>query len=176
MITVTAEYLRSQGLSPTIVERFWAHVNQPKDPASGCWLWDACCSCGFYGMISNWPNGTIRTHVLSYILHFGKVPEGKQVCHICDVHRCVRPDHLIALTWEENMQDKVNKGRQNRSVPWSVGMLNANSKVTEEMVRIIRKLYSPGIVTLESIANRFGIDRTQVSNIVRRRQWKHVVD
>jgi len=173
MINVTPQYLREQGLSATIVERFWREVViVPYD--RGCWLWAGCRSCGLYGMISNWPHNPIRTHVLSWLLHYGPVPEGEQVCHKCDVWNCVRPDHLWTGTFQENMRDKVAKGRQNRSVPWAVGELNVTSKLKPVEVLEIRRLYATRLYTQESIARIFGVDRTQIGNIVRRAQWSHI--
>jgi hypothetical protein len=43
------------------------------------------------------------------------------------------------------------------------------NKLTEVDVRKIRSLQ--GVMTQQGIADMFGVDRTQVSNILRRKQW-----
>lgn len=172
MLTLTSEYLRSQGLSPKIVQRFWDRIFiVPYD--NGCWLWTAGTSSG-YGAISIWPNGMIRTHVLSWIIHFGPVPEGNYVCHTCDIRICARPHHLWLGNHEENQLDKVSKGRQNRIVTWTNGEQNGMAKLSAEQVLEIRRRYRPSLRNAKRIAEEFSIDRSQVLNIFHRKQWAHV--
>lgn len=49
-----------------------------------------------------------------------------------------------------------------------------NSKLTEDIVRTIRSRWSLGDITQTSLAKEFGISFQSVSNIVRRKIWKHV--
>lgn len=49
------------------------------------------------------------------------------------------------------------------------------SKLTEVQVRAIREIRATTTRTLESIGNEFGVTKLNVSLIVRRKTWKHVV-
>ncbi|MCK9428727.1 MAG: hypothetical protein M0R17_01795 [Candidatus Omnitrophica bacterium] len=55
----------------------------------------------------------IRAHRLSYELSNNVVLTKEQlVCHSCDTPACVNPKHLFSGSQNDNVQDKVRKGRQ----------------------------------------------------------------
>lgn len=82
-------------MSQTIENRFWKKVRKTAD----CWEWIAGCDSDGYGRIDKY-----RAHQLSYILAYGSIPKGKELNHTCQVRRCVRPDHLEALTHKEHLR------------------------------------------------------------------------
>jgi predicted XRE-type DNA-binding protein len=57
------------------------------------------------------------------------------------------------------------------------GEKNINSKIREEQVLQIRKLYKldPNKYSQKNLANLFGIKQAAISKIITRRTWKHVV-
>lgn len=78
--------------------RFWAKV----DKGGECWVWTAGLNHEGYGKF--WLNGrTIAAHRVAYILTSGPIPEGLTIDHLCRVRACVRPDHLEAVTIQENL-------------------------------------------------------------------------
>jgi hypothetical protein len=140
---ITPEYLLQQGLSPSFPQRFWAKVNK----TATCWLWTGAVSCGWYGMLNNWPNGTVRAHVASWLLHRGPVPKGLCVLHNCpsgDNPLCVNPAHLWLGTFAENMADKVAKGRQNHFCPWlKEANLRRSAKIALLKVQMVKERGKP---------------------------------
>lgn len=78
---------------------------------TGCWLWvGSVRNSGGYGNF--WADGHhITAHRFSYEFFVESIPKGMQVCHTCDMRRCVNPDHLWLGTNKENNQDMLNKGR-----------------------------------------------------------------
>ena len=76
---------------------------------NGCWLFRPNVK-GRYSYIQFSKNRPCA-HRFSYEIHVGKIPPGMDVCHKCDVPKCVNPDHLFIGTRKENMMDRVSKGK-----------------------------------------------------------------
>jgi hypothetical protein len=144
--------------SQPLAVRFWRYVNRSGD----CWLWTGATN-GKYGKIGRGKNlGTVGAHRAAWEIHFGPIPEGIYVCHLCDVPLCVRPSHLTLGTPAANNMDKIAKGRAN--VP--TGDKHWRGKLTSMQVQEIRALAESGLLQRE-IAARFGINRVTVSRIAR---------
>lgn len=80
--------------------RFWAKVDKQTD---GCWIWSASryVRRGGYGQFNL--NGTaVKAHRIAYELVKGPIPDGLVLDHLCRVTACVNPDHLEAVTQQEN--------------------------------------------------------------------------
>lgn len=72
------------------------------DRAGDCWLWTAGRFASGYAQMRH--NGTVsRVHRVSYELAYGPIPAGLVIDHLCRVKNCVRPDHLEAVTQQENL-------------------------------------------------------------------------
>ena len=116
-------------------------------------------------------------HRIAYELAYGP-PEG-QVLHHCDNPPCVRPSHLYDGTHKQNMADRTNRGRTYRGPRANVeniprGERNTNAKLTEAAVREIRALYAAGGISQQALADWYGVNQTKISDVVRRKTWKHV--
>jgi hypothetical protein len=139
---------------------------------TGCILWGGPRRKNSYGQIAQKIGPSkyrmIRAHRASWILTHGPIPDGQQVCHRCDNPICVNVDHLFLGTFFENMQDKLSKGRQAK------GESSPFSRLTEDVVRDIRRSYVPGRVTMKQLADQFGISLANVSHIIHRRTWNHL--
>jgi len=79
--------------------RFWAKVD--KDAPGGCWVWTANRVWGGYGHIRIGAR-MVLAHRVSYEMSNGKIPDGKQVDHICHNRSCVNPGHLRLASNREN--------------------------------------------------------------------------
>jgi len=55
-------------------------------------------------------------HRASYFAFIGKIENGNDVCHTCDVRDCVNPEHLFQAGHDENMRDMSKKGRGRNGV------------------------------------------------------------
>jgi len=99
------------GLS--LEDRLWKRVSKSED---GCWNWTGHVSGGGYGRIRNGGKRE-QAHRVSFALAGNKIPEGLVVDHICNNRRCVRPDHLQAITQRDNiLRSDSPPARQSKQV------------------------------------------------------------
>ena len=82
--------------------RFWAKVEK----SESCWNWTACTAKG-YGIFAicatHWKAIYAVAHRVSYELLKGRIPNGKQLDHLCRNHSCVNPNHLEIVSNRENV-------------------------------------------------------------------------
>lgn len=101
----------------------------------------------------------VGAHRYAYERHVAKIPDGLHVLHKCDNPLCVNPDHLFLGTNQDNVDDKMRKGRLDRRD----NEHNARCKISNEQVREIRESGESGVV----LGKRYGVSRNQISYIKR---------
>ena len=159
-------------------ERFWPKVQV--GAIDECWPWVGGRTKSGYGTfgLGSMADGTRRgvmAHRFSYELHNGPIPDGLFVCHHCDNPPCVNPAHLFAAPPRMNTLDMHRKGRGFIPVgPALSGEESPASKLTESQVIEMRALYEGGEHRLPVIAMRFGVSKSNVHMIVKRKTWRHL--
>lgn len=78
-----------------------------------------------------------------------------------------RAENLEYMTFAENYEDMISADLNVK------GESHHRAKLTEEKVRLMRRLRSEG-VKLAALAKRFQVTETMVSLIVRRKNWTHI--
>lgn len=169
-------------LDPQDVARFHELVEQ-RGPDE-CWPWKASTLAGGYGQ---WKRGrrTLKAHRVAYFLHYHADPGPALVMHSCDNPPCCNPRHLLLGTWKDNLADCAAKGRTNRffgDAHWShrkPGLVSrgekvGGSKLTEEVVVELRRLYAAGGFTQQKLADKFGLSREGVGCALRGQNWRHL--
>ncbi len=134
-----------------------------------CVLWEGTKDKDGYG-IQPFDGKQGRAHRNAYRLGVGNIPEGMLVCHTCDVPSCINTDHLFLGTPKDNMQDKVNKGRQHRPL----GSLNGMSLLKESEVEIIKSMLREEKYTHDEISHIFKCSRQLITLINTGKRWSHV--
>lgn len=189
---------REINLTPDEVQRFWSKVDK-SGGADACWLWTASRVTSGYGCfgIKRRLHGA---HRIAWVLANVAIPGALHVCHRCDNPACCNPAHLFLGTREDNMRDKVAKGRCNlprgddhysrlhpekmargdangsRTHPESKprGESHSNAKLTASQVIEIRTLYAAGLTTQIKLAAKFSVSQDLISLIINRKAWKHI--
>lgn len=132
---------------------------------SSCIFWNKAINGSGYGV--TWYKNKIEyAHRRSYLENKGDIPEGMFVCHSCDNRMCINPDHLFLGYPKDNSKDMVKKERQAK------GTKTNHTKLTEKDVNLIRQIGNS--LSRSCVAKLFGISRTNVTDIIHRKIWKHV--
>ena len=94
------------------LERFWSKVE--KKNKRGCWVWTSATKTkDCYGVF--YLKKTIAAHRFSYELVKGKIPEEYELDHLCRNPTCVNPNHLEAVSHQENIKrgESFNRNKTN---------------------------------------------------------------
>lgn len=160
-------------------ERFWSKVTVGKEDE--CWNWTASSRGLGYGSFKY--NGkVIDSHRMSWFLTYGEFPE-LMVLHRCDNRGCCNPNHLFLGNYLDNIRDMVSKGRNAKGerTGWythpekrKFGENHPNSKLKDEDVIEIYKLYFHDKIKQTEIAEKFGVRKSTIGDVVKGRGWKHL--
>ena len=126
------------------------------DPSGGreaCWPWLGFKNPKGYGQ-SSLNDKTMLAHRWSYQHHYGVVmPRDLCVRHVCDNPSCCNPLHLLLGTNQDNMNDKMQRGRFRAK----------QTRFSQEDLDKMKQLRMSGI-SRDRIAKLFGCDKTTVAD------------
>lgn len=96
-------------------------------------------------------------------------PKNKpEVNHINGIKDDNRVENLEWVTREENTAHAVENGLK------AHGEINGNSKLTEDEVREIYRIYNETDLSCKSVAEKFGVRAMAVHRIISGKTWKHL--
>jgi hypothetical protein len=147
-----------------LIDRFWSKVEK----TDSCWLWTAGLNSNGYGQIGDCGRGGRKwiASRLSWIIHFGNIPDHLCVLHKCDNRKCVNPDHLFLGTVSDNQQDMQAKKRS------TIGERNPMAKLTRDKAQEIKSRRKAGS-SLRELASAFGVCDATISMVARDILWKN---
>lgn len=147
-----------------------------------CWNWTGSLASHGYGYLKVKRNGAfIRMKAARWALELklGRPLTGWAL-HGCDNRACVNvnPGHVYEGDALLNSQDAISRDRLHRGPkdPGTVarGESSGMAKLTDDAVRSIRRRYAGGGISQQELADEFGVDQTKISDVIRRKTWKHV--
>jgi len=90
---------------------FFGHVEKTET----CWIWKGTKNSSGYGIL-HIAGYSQMVHRASYRHYKGEIPRSLEIDHLCRNKLCVNPDHLEAVTHQENVQrfwSKKNGTKEN---------------------------------------------------------------
>lgn len=75
----------------------------------------------------------LKAHRVAYELHYGSIPEGRVIDHVCRNRACINPEHLRAVTKKQNSE---NRARFNARTDSQVRGVHLNKKANLWGVRV----------------------------------------
>jgi len=120
---------------------------------------------------------TRRVHRLVLEAFVGPRPKGHECDHINGIRDDNRAENLRWATPKENVKNAIDR---NGGKSWMCGHKRTqgercgSAKLTDEKVREIRRAYAADGVTQQALADRYGVSQITISDVVRRKKWRHV--
>ncbi len=111
----------------------------------------------------------IRVHRAVGLAFLAPPPKGKNL--VCHKDSNVDNNNANNLYWgdhTDNMSDKASHGSNK-------GERNAKAKITAKDVLDIRLRYERGKVSQTELAKLYGVGQTQISHIILRQHWSHIL-
>jgi hypothetical protein len=147
-----------------INEQFFAD-RSVKNQETECLEWTLHLNQGGYGTMKH-KQKFYMAHRAMWEFTNGPIPHGMVICHKCDNRKCINPDHLFIGTTQDNVDDKMSKGRFVKCPGEQCG----TAKLTETQIAAIRM----DTRAQHRIAKDYGISQSNVCIIKQGDTWKHL--
>ena len=149
--------------------------SKPRKRVHGGWLKHIINKTGHHLVSLRRDNKTHITLVHRIVLEvfIGSCPDKMEGCH-----NNGQPgnNNVSNLRWDthKNNQHDMKKHGTYSPPPVSKGEKNIHNKLTQEQVKDIIKLYDKGTHTQTELASLFSVDRTTISKIITKVNWRHL--
>jgi hypothetical protein len=114
-----------------------------------------------------------HVHEMVALSFIGPRPPGLEINHKNHQKSDNSVGNLEYVTHSQNAHEAAIRGLMGSGRTLR-GSENPNSRLSEDDVRLIRRLFDSGEATRRDLADRFGVTWENVNRIVRRQTWKEV--
>ena len=87
-----------------------------------------------------------------------EIPAGMISRHLCNNPSCVNPEHIVAGTQKENIQDQINAGTF------------SGNKYSPDKIEEVREEYFAGGITMRDLAKKHGMAKGTIFRYTRKCQ------
>ncbi|GAS98839.1 uncharacterized protein RMCC_5804 [Mycolicibacterium canariasense] len=154
---------------PHFLERFWSKVDIRG--ADDCWPWlGSTKHSKGYGQFYIRKGVPVTASRVALALQGHVLTTDVKACHRCDNPPCCNPAHIFPGSNTDNILDCIQKGRGNRSH----GERHRDARLTEEIVRDIRRNAPYGYGEIPRLARRYGCNPSSIKKVIAGESWRHV--
>lgn len=100
-------------MKPLLLERFLDKIDFPNSD-DGCWQWNSTMSLGYGQVKRPKTRQWVSAHRYAHEQWVGPIPKGLVIDHLCHNPGCVNPNHLEAVTHQENLRRGRPGGERRR--------------------------------------------------------------
>ena len=125
-----------------------------------------------YLLVGLWKNGICKSHRIHRLVALAFIPNPKNkktVNHIDGVKINNFGSNLEWNTQKENNQHAMDTGLKDDK-----GEKHGNSKLLEEQILEIRRLYATDNYIQKDLGKMFGVSRQLIGHIINRKKWTHI--
>lgn len=156
-------------LTEADIERFWSKVDKRSNDE--CWNWKNGIGPFGYGMFWLKDCNELSHRVALVLSQCPQLENKLWALHRCKQNRkCCNPLHLYWGDTTDNMLDRIKDGTSNN------GEQHGLSKLTEQQVKEIRQKYIPHKYTMNKLATEYNVSKNNISRIIYRKTWTHLID
>lgn len=105
----------------------------------------------------------------------GFCPKGMESCHNDGSRDNNFVSNLRWDTYSNNNKDKIKHGTHSVNKHLNVGVNNKSAKLNNWKLRVIIKLLEDDYLTQTEIAKIFNVSKVTISNIKKKKTWKHLL-
>jgi len=126
--------------------------------------------CGYF-QITLCKNGIKKSHTIHRLVSIAFIPNPENKPTVNHIDGCKANNHVSNLDWNthsENSQHGFDNGLMQK------GSEHVNSKLNEDQVLEIRRIFATGDYSQRGLAKMFDITQPLICFIVNRKIWKHI--
>jgi hypothetical protein len=134
------------------------------EPNSGCWLWLGNTNLQGYAHLTH--GGKMhRANRFSWVAYNSKIPPDLHVLHRCDNRLCVNPEHLFLGTNQDNVDDRVRKGRSTQFNALKTHCKQGHQYTEENTYRQKNTNQRACLICRRAQSERFNLNRKQLKGM-----------
>jgi len=130
---------------------------------------------GGYFNVGLWKNGIREHHTIHRLVALAFVPNPENKPTVNHIDGCKINNFVENLEWCSQKENVHHAWSSGLSKPTRLeGLKNGRSKLTEDQVLEIRRLYKTGDYYQKALAKMFDVTRVNIGRIINRKNWVHI--